>query len=83
LFTAFIVLPAEVLALPAGEGLAVVRKECARCHPLNRITNSEGKTREGWTAHVIRMTDIERRPANLKAVVDYLTEHFPPDVEGD
>lgn len=63
--------------LPAGEGLAVVKKECTRCHALSHIANSEGKTREEWQAHVIHMTDIERRPANMRAVVEYLAEHFP------
>lgn len=64
-------------ALPAGEGLAVVKKECTRCHALSHIANSEGRTRAEWEAHVIRMTDIERRPENLKAVVEYLSAHFP------
>jgi hypothetical protein len=71
--------PALALSLPPGAGLATVRKECTRCHSLINIPNSGGKTREGWETHVIRMTDIERRPDNLKAVVDYLTEHFPPE----
>lgn len=71
---------ADALAqgLPPGEGLAVVKKECTRCHALNQITNSEGRSREGWLDHVVKMTDIERRPANMQAVVDYLTENFPP-----
>lgn len=75
--------PAAAISLPKGEGLPTVRKECTRCHSLNNITTSEGKTREEWEEHVIGMTDIENRPDNLKAVVDYLTEHFPPYVAAD
>jgi hypothetical protein len=56
----------------------VVRKECTRCHSLRMIANSDGKTREGWHEHVVQMTDIERRPDNLDAVVNYLVDHFPP-----
>lgn len=68
---------AVALTLPAGEGLTVVKKECTRCHALSHIANSDGRTRAEWETHVIRMTDIERRPANMKAVVDYLSAHFP------
>lgn len=68
---------AQAQGLPPGAGLAVVKKECTRCHALNQITNSDGKTRTEWQTHVIRMTDIERRPANLQAVLDYLSAHFP------
>lgn len=64
--------------LPPGEGLLVVKKECTRCHSLSQISNSEGRSREEWLDHVIKMSDIERRPANMQAVVDYLTENFPP-----
>lgn len=67
------------LSLPAGEGLGILRKECTRCHPLRKIVDAGGKTREDWEKHVIRMTDIERRPANLRSVVEYLTTHFPPE----
>lgn len=70
---------AAALSLPAGEGLSVVRRECTRCHPLRKIVDAGGKTRAGWETHVIRMTDIERRPENMKAVVDYLSAHFPPE----
>lgn len=70
--------PAVAFPLPQGAGLDAVRHECARCHALKRITETEGKTRAEWERHVVTMTDIERRPANLKAVVDYLSAHFPP-----
>ncbi|MGD9916977.1 MAG: hypothetical protein AB7U46_03085 [Paenirhodobacter sp.] len=70
--------PAAAFQLPQGAGLDTVRHECARCHPLKRIAETEGKTRADWEHHVVTMTDIERRPANLKAVVDYLSAHFPP-----
>jgi predicted secreted protein len=70
--------PASAISLPKGEGLSTVRKECTRCHSLRNIANSDGKTPEGWREHVIQMTDIERRPENLEAVVNYLSEHFPP-----
>ncbi|MFD2173626.1 hypothetical protein [Rhodobacter lacus] len=81
LFSALLALAPAAFALPIpdGAGLTVVRKECTRCHSLMKIANSDGKTRAGWVKHVERMTDIERRPEAMKAVVDYLTEHFPPD----
>ncbi|SIO03463.1 hypothetical protein SAMN05444722_0185 [Rhodovulum sp. ES.010] len=70
--------PAPAAPLPKGEGLATVRRECTRCHSLRNIRDSDGFTREEWRDFVLQMTDLERRPADLEAVVDYLAEHFPP-----
>ncbi|MBK1635418.1 hypothetical protein [Rhodovulum adriaticum] len=69
---------AWAISLPKDERLGIVRQECTRCHSLRNIANSEGKTRDEWIEHVIDMTDIENRPDNMQAVVDYLFEYFPP-----
>ncbi|MBZ4023376.1 hypothetical protein CKO11_13000 [Rhodobacter sp. TJ_12] len=69
---------ASAWPMPKGEGLKTLRKECTRCHALRNIVNADGRARAEWEKHVVDMTDIERRPEAMKAVVDYLTEHFPP-----
>jgi len=63
---------------PKGPGFAEVRAECSRCHSLHNIENSGGFSREDWKSFIVQMTDLERRPEHLEAVLDYLERFFPP-----
>ena len=38
----------QAVALPEGEGKALVEGACASCHPLNMVTGTSGFTRQGW-----------------------------------
>lgn len=65
--------------LPSGEGREAVEVQCSVCHPVSRISQSIGYSREGWLELMGTMVDFSSDPARRGAIADYLAEHFPPN----
>ena len=68
---------AEDPALPNGPGKTNVERMCAACHGLALVTATQ-RTREEWQDVVGNMVrrGAPGSPADVIAVVDYLTAHF-------
>jgi virginiamycin B lyase len=66
-------------SLPEGPGKPLVEVICTGCHQTNMITQSSGYTRDGWKALTSTMIDLDRVPDDQAAILQYLTEHFPPN----
>jgi virginiamycin B lyase len=67
--------PSQQVALPEGEGKALVQELCVRCHGLNLLTNSGGYTAEGWQKLFSIMVAV---PSDQAATLtQYLARHFP------
>jgi virginiamycin B lyase len=72
-------LPAAALALPEGDGRETVEAVCATCHGVNLIERSSGYTHDNWRFLASTMIDLSGDAAMQAEILDYLTEHFPPD----
>ncbi|MBM3779936.1 MAG: cytochrome C [Acidimicrobiia bacterium] len=66
----------QQVALPEGEGKALVEAACAQCHGLNLVANSYGHTAEGWRTTFASMVALPT--AQAATVASYLATHFPP-----
>ena len=73
--------PAIAPSLVSAEehGAALLEERCSGCHPTS-ITTSRKKTPKQWQATVKRMKHKGDRltDAEMKALVDYLSETFMP-----
>jgi cytochrome c5 len=69
--------PAKPVALPAGDGKALVETRCTMCHDLERVTAAKRSKRE-WDGVVANM--LERfglsAPDETKAIAAYLGAHY-------
>lgn len=70
--------PANVHALPGGEGRESVEAICSSCHGMNLIERSTGYSRDGWHFLTSTMIDLSDDPAMEAEILDYLAETFPP-----
>lgn len=69
-------LPIAGMAFADGKGKSLFEKKCAVCHELSRALD-QTKTRDGWTATVKRMKDVNGCQITDKEadeVVDYLSK---------
>ena len=64
--------------LPDGPGKAELQKLCVQCHELARSVSLR-QDRVGWSATLDKMVALGAKgtPEELKAVLDYLAEHYP------
>jgi len=71
---------ARQATLPDGRGKREFEKVCAGCHPVEDAVRGSRRARESWQQIVDDMVvrGAEGSDAELKLVVDYLTEHFGP-----
>lgn len=71
---------AQQPALPEGRGKAELQKVCSGCHAAEEAVRGGRRSRERWQQVVDDMVvrGAEGSDAELKLVVDYLTEHFGP-----
>ncbi len=65
-------------AADSGEARRLFERKCSTCHSIER-PKSQGKTKTGWQATVLRM---KRHGARLSdgdaaAIVDYLARTYP------
>ncbi|WP_299599443.1 cytochrome C [uncultured Microbulbifer sp.] len=65
--------------LPEGEGRELVETQCSACHPVSRITQSLGYSRDDWLALSATMVDISAEPKRRDIIADYLATYFPPN----
>jgi DMSO/TMAO reductase YedYZ molybdopterin-dependent catalytic subunit len=72
--------PADPLpaALPAGNGLALVKEKCLSCHDHTLITGQK-LTPAGWTREVEKMMrwGVPASDAEKQSLIRYLVERFP------
>ena len=73
-------LVAQPAALPDGRGKAEFLRICSGCHAAADAAQAPRRSRERWQQVVDDMVvrGAEGSDAELKLVVDYLTEHFGP-----
>ena len=66
--------------LPDGPGKAELQKLCSECHETARSVSMR-QDRAGWSETVHKMVALGAKgtPQELKAVLDYLVEHYPAD----
>lgn len=66
--------------LPDGPGKDLVRKQCASCHGLYKVTD-ERKTEEEWAIEVDKMVQAGATlsDAEFDTVVKYLAKYFGPE----
>jgi len=66
--------------LPDGPGRGETEKICSQCHELARSISLR-QDRAGWQATIDKMVTLGAKAtdAELKAVVDYLSAHYPAD----
>ncbi len=66
--------------LPDGPGKAELQKLCSQCHDVANSVSLR-QDRAGWSETVHKMAALGAKgtPAELKAVIDYLVEHYPAD----
>ena len=64
--------------LPEGPGKAELQKVCSQCHELARSVSMR-QDRAGWSETVQKMAALGAKstPEELKAVIDYLADHYP------
>ena len=72
------VLVAHQAALPDGRGKREFERVCAGCHPVEDVVRGPRRSRDSWQQIVDDMVvrGAEGSEAELKLVVDYLTERF-------
>jgi virginiamycin B lyase len=63
------------VALPEGNGKALVETLCAKCHGLNMLTNSGGYSAEGWQK--LFSTMVAPSKEETATLTQYLAQHFP------
>lgn len=72
--------------LPAGEGREVVYGLCSACHSL-KLVIQQGLARESWHKTLQWMVEEQGMPEldadTEEQVLDYLAEHYGPDIHGD
>jgi competence protein ComEA len=70
----------DARALPEGTGKAEVVKFCTECHPPGNFRKAR-HDKDEWNDSVADMVErgAKGTPAELAAVVDYLTLNFGPD----
>jgi mono/diheme cytochrome c family protein len=68
--------PAHI-ALPSGNGQAIVDARCSLCHGIDRVVATK-RTRVQWTGIVNRMVYLGAAltPDDAKTVLDYLSANF-------
>lgn len=67
------------LALPPGDGRAILERECLNCHELEAIRLfSDFYGRQRWRSLVITMRDngAEVDDAEVEVLAGYLAQHF-------
>jgi competence protein ComEA len=64
--------------LPDGPGKAELQKLCSQCHELARSVSMR-QDRVGWSETVHKMASLGAKgtPEELKAITDYLAQHYP------
>src|SRR5581483_1788194 len=69
---------------PPGAGLDLINQRCVACHPATQIFSAQRKTPREWTRTVRNMAarGAELSPAEIKAISDYLAQHFGADPGG-
>lgn len=65
--------------LPDGQGKDLVAGICTGCHQTDQITRSSGYSAEHWKELISYMIDLSGDPPTQTAIVNYLTEKFPPN----
>ena len=67
--------------LPEGTGKAALLKDCHGCHPPESIA-AKRYDREGWEKIITKMIDAGATGTDdeFNLIADYLTEHFPKQV---
>jgi competence protein ComEA len=68
------------LALPDGEGKALVQKACSKCHGLVGIIRARN-SKEAWAGIVDDMVSrgAEGSDEELEVIIDYLAKNFSKD----
>jgi hypothetical protein len=65
--------------LPDGNGKDLVAGICTGCHQTDQITRSSGYSAEHWKELTGTMIDLSGDPPTQNAIIQYLTEKFPPN----
>lgn len=74
----------DAIELKPGDGVEIVRQNCAACHSLDYIQmNSPFLDQKGWTAEVTKMVKTFGAPveeADQQMIIEYLTANYgkPP-----
>ncbi len=65
--------------LPEGPNRDLVARACSKCHPLNNLYSTVGRSRERWSQTIDDMArfGLEITPQERALVLDYLATYLP------
>ena len=79
-FLACVTACAQDIVLPDGKAKGIIESSCTECHGLDQVVSS-GMSASDWRTTVNRMVKkgASLSPAQIDAVVEYLSVYFVPD----